>query len=122
MKIYWLMCQCEDDPVSKCFFRETEDKIKHEVKFREDDQKDESSISFQIGDNTKWWYEVEEIPESEFGYCINSKEPYKRALARCPDCSAGMVRKMRNCVENDDGKCGTCPYFSDKYPIEAKRI
>jgi hypothetical protein len=118
MKIYWLMCQCEDDPVHKCFFRETENEIQHEVKVREDDQKDETSICYQIHDNTRWWYEEEEISESEFGYCINSKEPYEHALARCPDCSVGMIRKMRNGVENDDGMCGSCPYYFDHYPKE----
>ncbi len=34
------------------------------------------------------------------------------------DCSVGTIRKYRNEVDNDDGTCGTCPYYFDHYPTE----
>jgi hypothetical protein len=59
--------------------------------------------------NEVWDIEEEEVPDSEFGRCLNMPDS-TLALARCPECSVGTIRKMRNGT-NDDGTCGTCPYF-----------
>lgn len=51
---------------------------------------------------------------SEPGVCINF---IKIVDKNSGDCAVGTIRKLRNGVENDDGKCGTCPYFLNEEEI-----
>ena len=118
MKIYWIMCKRETEPIHRCFFRESESESEHEVTFRIKNQHNTKSITYDPEDDAAWWYEEEDVPESEFGYCLNSKEPYRRMLSHNVDCSVGMVRKMRNGIDDDDGTCRTCPNYVDTYPKE----
>ena len=105
MKIYWLM----STEWGKCFFTNTREETQSQVDFRNK----ESTC------NGIWSVFEEELPDDKFGWCINGL-PWQEAPAitlpyRC-DCSVGMVRKMRNGIEDDDGTCNTCPYFSKEKP------
>ena len=52
--------------------------------------------------------------DCDWGVCINNmnNDIYTPVPEEQFDCSAGMVRKLRNNYPyGDDGKCKTCPYF-----------
>jgi hypothetical protein len=62
-----------------------------------------------------WFVEEEDIPDSDFGICANDGEP---RLPYQVECGVGTIRKYRNGVLEDDGNCGTCPYFERHPTIE----
>ncbi len=53
--------------------------------------------------------------DCQWGICINDRSYIPEKLF---DCSVGMVRKMRNNIENSDGTCKTCPYFISEEDID----
>lgn len=114
MKIYWVTSK----DYGKCFFCLTHDIAQYQCDFRMD-QKNYDWGSQKADPSGSWWVEDEEIPDKDFGYCINGLPDQPRPSLTLPyksDCSVGMVRKMRNGVDNDDGTCATCPYYTKEKP------
>ena len=109
MKIFWVINADEDLP-HRCFFRLTRAEAQWDVDFRVEAAKENEENGIERWPGI-WEIEEEEVPDHLFGHCINSPEPHKPALPTCPDCSVGMIRKMRNGTENDNGTCGSCPYY-----------
>lgn len=109
MKIFWVSC----DMLRKCFFRLTNEAAQQECDFRmkeKDEPFDVLGLPNRISRYGNWFVEEEEIDDNKFGRCKNEDEP---RLPGQRDCSVGSIRKLRNGVpeEQDDGQCGTCPYF-----------
>ena len=96
MKIYWV----SSDWLPKCFFRLSREDAQQECDFRMREK----------GAFGNWFVEEEEIADDKFGRCKNEDEP---RLPYQMDCAVGTIRKLRNGIpeDEDDGTCGTCPYF-----------
>ena len=113
MKIYWLTMDGR-----KCFFTPSKERTEHERDFRADKNNYKFMPSL-FDDSIVWGVEEEDVPDESFGYCINGL-PWEPAPARVlpdkPDCSVGIVRKIRRGVSNDDGTCATCPYYTKEKP------
>lgn len=116
MKVYWVY----SSSWGQCFFTPTREESQRQCDFRMK-EKDDPLFPSMFAPEEKWWVEEEDIPDEEFGYCINGL-PWQPApaftLPYKSDCSVGMVRKLRNGLteEEDDGTCGTCPYFRKEKP------
>lgn len=107
MKIYWV----RQEGCRPIFFVMTEKEAQESVRFFNEEW------TFRRGE--KFSYYDEEIPESEFGWCANGANApdggtgeTKRVLPYQLQCSVGMVRAVRD-VGDDDGCCGSCPYYRD---------
>lgn len=107
MKIYWVVVKCEDDEAHRCFFRESKAEAESDVIFRRESQKEDNKL-FNLGDNSEWWVEEDEVSDDQFCYCRNSDKPYHKVLPYSPQCSLGVIHALRNDWEGDDGTCGTC--------------
>ncbi len=96
MKIFWVFCTL----YGKCFFCLTKEDAQEECDYRKEE-----------GEEYGEWKVIEEdIPDSRFGECRNDDF---LSLPEQRECFVGAVRKLRNGTpcEEDDGCCGTCPYF-----------
>ena len=110
MKIYWVVSK----DWGKCYFKTDREFAQKECDFRMDPDNYKYLPNIKPHPPGSWYVIEEEIPDENFGYCINGlpDEPAPAlVLPYSNDCSVGMVRKMRRGIDNDDGTCKTCPYY-----------
>ena len=109
MHIYWV----SSDWLPKCFFRLSREDAQQECDYRmkeNDEPFDALGLPNRMARYGNWFVEEEEIADDKFGRCKNEDEP---RLPYQMDCAVGTIRKLRNGLpeDEDDGTCGTCPYF-----------
>jgi hypothetical protein len=110
MKIYWVVCK----DWGKCYFKITKESAQKDCDFRMDKNNYNYLPNIKPDPPGSWYVREEEVPDEDFGYCINGLPDNPAPALVLPyhkDCSVGMVRKIRHNVDNDDGTCKTCPYY-----------